>query len=111
MLGPGRIVGTFGGSDALIDGVLNEPADYLAIGPVFPTSTKQTTKRPIGAEGVRWMREQAGPRAVLVAAAGITLATAPLVLAAGANAVAVAAGLFNAPDPAGELQRWKDVLG
>ncbi len=111
MLGPDRIVGTFGGSDSLLPGILNEPADYFSIGPVFPTTTKKTSKAPIGIEGVRRLREQAGPEAVLVAAAGITLETAPLVLAAGANTLAVAAALFSKADPAREFRRWADALG
>ena len=53
LLGPDRIVGTFGGSEALVPGILKEPADYLSIGPIFPTTTKETTKAPIGAAGVR----------------------------------------------------------
>jgi thiamine-phosphate pyrophosphorylase len=111
LVGPARIVGTFGGSDALIPGILAEPVDYLAVGPVFPTLTKQTSKAPIGVAGVWRLREQAGPDVVLVAAAGITLATAPLVLAAGASAVAVSAALFRHPDPAAEFRRWMAALG
>src|SRR5450631_1949538 len=53
MLGPDRIIGTFGGSDSLLPGVLTEPADYFAVGPVYTTTTKQTNKAPIGPEGVR----------------------------------------------------------
>ena len=95
LLGPDRIVGTFGGSDALLPGILDEPADYFADRPCYPTTTKQTDKAPIGPEGVRRLRAQAGPDAVLVAAAGITLETAPAVLAAGASAVAVSAAIFR----------------
>ena len=111
IVGPGCIVGTFGGSDSLLPGILKEPADYFSIGPVFATTTKQTDKRPIGIEGVRRLRDQAGPEAVLVAAAGITLDTAPVVLAAGATTVAVAAALFTKPDPAEEFRRWIQALG
>jgi len=111
LVGPDRIVGTFGGSESLVPGVLDGPADYFSIGPVFATTTKQTEKRPIGVEGVRRLREQAGPDAVLVAAAGITLETAPEVIAAGASIVAVAASLFTQPDPAAEFRKWIDVLG
>jgi thiamine-phosphate pyrophosphorylase len=110
LLGPGRIVGTFGGSEALLPGILKEPADYLSIGPVFPTTTKQTDKPPIGTEGVRRLREQAGPDAVLVAVGGITLATALSVLAAGASVVAVSAAIFRAADPAAEFRRWVQAL-
>ncbi len=111
LLGPSQIVGTFGGSDALLPGILAEPADYLAIGPVFPTTTKQTDKPPIGVEGVRRLRAQAGPDTVLVAAAGITLATAAAILAAGATTVAVSAAIFRADDPAAEFRRWLQQLG
>ena len=110
LVGAGRIVGTFGGGDALIAGILDEPADYFAVGPVFATTTKQTDKRPIGIDGVRRLREQAGEGIVLTAAAGITLQTAPLVIEAGATAVAVAAALFGAPDPAAEFLRWRERL-
>ncbi len=110
LLGPDRIVGTFGGSDSFLPGILTEPADYFAVGPVFTTTTKQTDKPPIGPEGVRRLREQAGPDVVLTAAAGVTLATAPAVLAAGANTVAVSAAIFRAADPAAEFKLWLERL-
>jgi thiamine-phosphate pyrophosphorylase len=111
LLGPNRLIGTFGGSTALLPGILEAPVDYLAIGPVFATTTKQTSTPPIGPAGVSLLRAQAGPDPVLVAAAGITLGTAPLVLSAGANTVAVANALFSTPDPAAEFRRWLQVLG
>jgi len=111
LVGAKRIVGTFGGSDALLPGVLDEPVDYLAVGPVFTTTTKHTYKTPIGPEGVRRLRELAGPDRILTAAAGITLATAPAVLAAGASAVAVSAAIFRADDPAAEFKKWIAALG
>lgn len=110
LLGPLRIIGTFGGNEALVPGILSEPVDYIAIGPVYATTTKQTSKLPIGPEGVRRLREQAGPGPVLVAAGGITLGTAPAVLAAGANAVTVSAAIFRTADPAAEFRRWLAVL-
>jgi len=111
IVGPHRIVGTFGGSDAFLPGILDAPAEYLAIGPVYHTSTKQTSKPPIGPDGVRKLREQAGPERILTAAAGITFETAPLVLAAGATMIAVSAALFRTSDPAAEFRRWKAALG
>ena len=111
LVGPNCIVGTFGGSEALLPGILDEPVDYLAVGPVYETTTKQTSRAPIGPEGVRRLREQAGPTRVLTAAAGITLATAPLILAAGASAVAVSAAIFRAPQPAAEFRKWMAALG
>jgi thiamine-phosphate pyrophosphorylase len=111
LVGQDRIVGTFGGSASLLPGILDEPVDYLAVGPVYTTTTKQTSKAPIGPEGVRRLRQEAGPDRVLTAAAGITLATAPAVLAAGATVVAVSAAIFRADDPAAEFRRWMSELG
>ena len=110
ILGSKRLIGTFGGSDSLLPGILGEPADYFAVGPVFTTTTKQTDKRPIGPEGVRHLRREAGPDVVLTAAAGITLANAQSVLDAGANTVAVAAAIFATSDPPAEFKRWLEAL-
>jgi len=86
-LGAEGMVGTFGGSRELVAGILEAPVDYLAVGPVYVTNTKQTTTRPIGPEGVRRLRELAGPGPVLVAVGGVTFETAGLVLEAGASSV------------------------
>jgi thiamine-phosphate pyrophosphorylase len=111
LLGPDRIVGTFGGNASLLPGILAQPADYFSIGPVFPTRTKQTSMPSIGMEGVRRLREEAGPGPGLVAVGGITLATAPAALAAGATLVAIAGALFRQPDPAAEFRKWIQALG
>jgi thiamine-phosphate pyrophosphorylase len=106
LLGAGRIVGTFGGSSALVAGILQTPADYFSIGPVFSTRTKQTSTPTIGMDGVRRLRAEAGPEPVLVAVGGVTLATAAKALAAGATVVAIAGALFRQPDPAVEFRKW-----
>ena len=111
LLGPDRIVGTLGGGAAFIPGILQEPADYFSIGVVFPTRTKQVSKPPIGIEGVRQRRADAGPAPVLVAIGGITLETAPAILEAGASVLAVAGALFRQTDPTAEFRRWMTVLG
>jgi len=110
-LGPDRIVGTFGGGQALVPGILQTQADYFSIGVVWPTRTKQVTAPPIGIEGVKRLRELAGPGPVLVAIGGITLERAPAVLEAGASVVAIAGALFRQADPAAEFRRWKLALG
>jgi thiamine-phosphate pyrophosphorylase len=106
LLGPDRIIGTLGGGAEIIPGILQAPADYFSVGVVFPTRTKQVTKPPIGIEGVRRFRAEAGPKPVLVAIGGITLATAPAVLEAGASVLAVAGALFRQTDPAAEFRKW-----
>ncbi len=110
IVGPDCIVGTFGGSEALVPGILEQPVDYLSIGPVFATTTKQTTKPPIGVEGVRRLRSQAGPAAVLVGVGGVTFETAAAILAAGASVIAVSAAIFRSADPAQEFRRWTAAI-
>ena len=75
---------------------LRAPVDYIAIGPIFPTSTKKNPDPVVGLEMVRKVRSLTAKP--LVAIGGITLENAPAVLQAGANAVAVIRDLLAAPD-------------
>jgi thiamine-phosphate pyrophosphorylase len=111
LLGPERIIGTLGGGTEFLPGVLDSGADYFSVGVVFPTRTKQVTKPPIGIEGIRHMRQLAGPGPRLVAIGGITLETAASALEAGANVLAIAGALFRQTDPAAEFRKWKSLLG
>jgi thiamine-phosphate pyrophosphorylase len=107
LLGPDRIVGTFGGgASGFNPGILATPADYFSIGPVFATRTKQTSSALIGMDGIRRLREEAGAGPALVAISGITLATAAEALLAGATVVAIAGALFRQTEPAAEFRRW-----
>jgi len=66
--------------------------DYIAIGPVFATSTKADAEPVVGLEGVRRARDLTTKP--LVAIGGITLENARRVIDAGADSVAVISGLF-----------------
>jgi thiamine-phosphate pyrophosphorylase len=75
-----------------------EPVDYMAIGPIFPTATKAGADPAVGLDGVRDAVRVSGGLPV-VAIGGITIATAPAVIAAGAASVAVISDLMGgAPD-------------
>jgi len=73
---------------------LDEPADYVAIGPVFPTVSKVHADPAIGMAMVTTAASCVGRRP-LVAIGGITLETAPGVLGAGATSVAVISDLLK----------------
>ena len=75
-------------------------ADYLAIGPVFATSSKDRPDPVIGLEGVR--RARALTRKPLVAIGGITRANAASVIEAGADSVAVISDLLREPRKSAE---------
>jgi thiamine-phosphate pyrophosphorylase len=74
-------------------------ADYIAVGPIFPSSTKENPDPVVGVEFVRVARKMTDKP--LVAIGGITLATAVDVWEAGADSVAVISDLMSAIDPAG----------
>ncbi|HEX8708465.1 MAG TPA: thiamine phosphate synthase [Pyrinomonadaceae bacterium] len=72
------------------------PIDYLAIGPIFPTSSKENPDRVVGLDGLRRVRQATG-KIPLVAIGGINAESAPEVLAAGADSVAVISLLLAVP--------------
>ncbi|MGC9197422.1 MAG: thiamine phosphate synthase [Acidobacteriaceae bacterium] len=78
-------------------------ADYVAIGPVFPTATKADAESVVGLEGVRLAR--ASTQKPLVAIGGITQANAASVIAAGADSVAVIGALLASDQTPGQLAR------
>ena len=80
------------------------PIDYLAIGPVFPTTSKTDTFPVLGLEGLRAVRQAIGDFP-LVAIGGITHLNAREAIEAGADSVAVISALLSDPDRITELTR------
>jgi thiamine-phosphate pyrophosphorylase len=76
------------------------PADYIAIGPVFPTTGKKNPDALVGLDGVRRARAATGKQ--LVAIGGITRHNAKAVIEAGADSVAVISDLLSSPKRAAE---------
>jgi thiamine-phosphate pyrophosphorylase len=76
------------------------PADYIAYGPVFATSSKQSPGPVVGLDGIRAAR--AVTKKPLVAIGGITRANARSVVEAGADSVAVISDLLSAPSKVAE---------
>ncbi|MBI3484234.1 MAG: thiamine phosphate synthase, partial [Acidobacteria bacterium] len=79
-------------------------ADYIAVGPVFATSTKQQADPVVGLEFIRWARSMT--RKPLVAIGGITVENAEQVWRAGADCVAVARDLLEAAEPAAQAREF-----
>jgi len=75
-------------------------ADYLAIGPVFSTSSKDKPDPVVGLDGVRRARQLT--QKPLVAIGGITRANAASVIEAGADSVAVISDLLREPRKSAE---------
>ncbi len=100
IIGPERLLGvSTHNPEQLREADLTE-ADYLAIGPVFATTSKQRPDPVVGFEGVR--RARALTKKPLVAIGGITRATAACVIEAGADSVAVISDLVGDPRKSAE---------
>jgi thiamine-phosphate pyrophosphorylase len=83
-------------------------ADYIAVGPVFSTSSKANPDPVVGLDFIRSVRRLTDKP--LVAIGGITLERASSVIEAGADSVAVISGILSAPDPAQRARQYIEVL-
>ncbi|MBA3546874.1 MAG: thiamine phosphate synthase [Nannocystis sp.] len=105
---PPFLIGLSTHTPAQIAAAAREPVDYLAIGPVFGTATKETGYAAVGLDLVgEASRNAAGLPAVAIG--GITLENAPSVVAVGASSVAVISDLL-AGDPAGRVREYLRAL-
>jgi len=96
VVGPGVLLGVSTHNLDQLAAAATAAVDYLAIGPVFPTRTKDNPDPVVGLEMVR--RARAATTRPLVAIGGITRANARSVVEAGADGVAVISDLLDAPD-------------
>jgi thiamine-phosphate pyrophosphorylase len=100
VVGPARVVGLSTHNAAQFAQALAEPVDYLAIGPIFATSSKQNPDPVVGLAGLaeaRRLLRESGRDLPLVAIGGITRANAEAVLQAGADSVAVIGDISVSP--------------
>jgi thiamine-phosphate pyrophosphorylase len=110
LIGPKRTLGFSTHNTEQLAAAEREPVDYLAIGPIFSTSSKE---RPDPSVGLHGLRSLASPRP-LVAIGGITRTNALAVLEAGADSVAVIGDLL--PDECSEValgrrfEEWMRLL-
>jgi thiamine-phosphate pyrophosphorylase len=93
---------------AQIDEALGSGAsDYIAVGPIYQTATKNTG---YAARGLDLVRYAAGRGKPVVAIGGITLERAPEVIAAGASSVAVITDLLVTPDVETRVREYLSML-
>ena len=100
IIGPDRWLGVSTHNPEQLRGAGLSSADYLAIGPVFATASKDKPDPVVGLAGVRRARELT--RKPLVAIGGITRANAASVIDAGADCIAVISDLLREPRKSAE---------
>jgi thiamine-phosphate pyrophosphorylase len=108
IIGPDALIGVSTHTPEQVRRAVLDGADYLGVGPVFPSQTKSFDHFP-GPEFVRFaVRETSLPAFPL---GGIDLANLPRVVEAGARRVAVGSALVRADDPAAIARQFRSALG
>ncbi len=80
--------------------------DYVALGPIFATTTKATGSAPQGLARIGEWRAAIGPGMPLVVIGGIGLADADAMIAAGAQSCAVVSDVLGAVSPDARAREW-----
>lgn len=106
IIGPDRWLGVSTHNPEQLAEADRTSADYLAIGPIFTTSSKERPDPLVGLEGLRKARRLT--RKPLVAIGGITRANAASVIEAGADSVAVISDLL--PEPRKSAEEFFRIL-
>ena len=100
LVGPEAVVGLSTHTIEQLEQAVDEPVSYVAIGPVFGTTTKATGHAQVGLDMVREAARRTAAKGLpLVAIGGITLENALSVIHAGADSVAVISDLVAGGDP------------
>jgi len=107
ILGPNRWLGVSTHNPEQLREADLTSADYLAIGPVFATTSKEKPDPVVGLEGVRRARNLT--HKPLVAIGGITRTNAASVIEAGADSVAVISDVTK--DPRKSAEEFFRILG
>jgi len=96
--GPGHLIGGTARDPARAAALVTAGADYLGVGPAYPTTTKAGLPDPLGPAGVAAV---AGAVDIpVIAIGGVTAERVPDLLAAGADGIAVVTAISEAVDPA-----------
>jgi thiamine-phosphate pyrophosphorylase len=91
--------------DAELDTALRHKPDYVALGPIFPTTLKAMRFGPQGIPRLTEWKKRVGTTP-LVAIGGIKLEQAAEIFAAGADSIAVVSDVTQNPDPDARVRAW-----
>jgi thiamine-phosphate pyrophosphorylase len=91
--------------DAELETALRAKPDYIALGPIFPTTLKSMRFGPQGIPKITEWKKRVG-NVPLVAIGGIKLEQAPAIFAAGADSIAVVSDVTQHADPDARLRAW-----
>ncbi len=95
--------------DAELETALAAEPDYIALGPIFPTTLKSMRFAPQGIPKIAEWKKRVG-NIPLVAIGGIKLEQAEEIFAAGAASIAVVSDVTQNPDPDARVRAWLDFV-
>jgi thiamine-phosphate pyrophosphorylase len=108
VVGPERWVGVSTHNLEQFQQAAASSADYIAVGPIFPTSSKANPDPVVGVEFLHQVRPLTSKP--IVAIGGISLERAPDVIAAGADSLSVISGILKAKDPGAYAREYVERL-
>jgi thiamine-phosphate pyrophosphorylase len=91
--------------DEELETALRAKPDYVALGPIFPTTLKSMRFAPQGIAKITEWKKRVG-NIPLVAIGGIKLEQAPAIFAAGADSIAVVSDVTQYADPDARVRAW-----
>jgi thiamine-phosphate diphosphorylase len=109
LLGDDGVIGFSTHTSEQVDSAVAGPITYIATGPIFGTTTKDTGYSAVGFDLVRYAAKASA--LPVVAIGGITLENAASVREAGAASVAVIGDLLRGGDPVARVRQYLRVLG
>jgi thiamine-phosphate pyrophosphorylase len=95
--------------DAELETALRAKPDYIALGPIFPTTLKSMRFAPQGVAKITEWKKRVG-NIPLVAIGGIKLEQAPAIFAAGADSIAVVSDVTQNADPDARVRAWLQIF-
>ena len=95
--------------DAELEAALAAEPDYIALGPIFPTTLKAMRFAPQGIPKITEWKKRVG-NIPLVAIGGIKLEQASEIYAAGADSIAVVSDITQNPDPDARVKAWLEQM-
>ena len=96
--------------DAELETALAANPDYVALGPIFPTTLKSMRFAPQGIPKITEWKKRIGDMP-LVAIGGIKLEQAAEIFAAGADSIAVVSDVTQNADPDARVRAWLGLNG
>jgi thiamine-phosphate pyrophosphorylase len=95
--------------DDELETALRAKPDYIALGPIFPTTLKSMRFAPQGIAKITEWKKRIGD-IPLVAIGGIKLEQAPAIFAAGADTIAVVSDVTQHADPDARVRAWLQIF-